>query len=265
MSLSPSSPSCALSALSKLFDLSGRTALVTGAGSGIGQAIAVGYADAGADLVLVSDHDNLDETGDRVIRLGRSARSMVLDVSNREVVPDAIGRLLADQEVDILVNAAGIIRRQEAVEFSDENWHDVMDVNLNAAFSLSRLVAPQMLARGRGKIINIASMLSFQGGHLVTSYAASKHGLVGLTKALANEWAPHNVQVNALAPGYIATRTTEALRADPARSAEILARIPAGRWGEPEDVCGAATFLASRASDYVTGHVLAVDGGWMSR
>jgi 2-dehydro-3-deoxy-D-gluconate 5-dehydrogenase len=264
-SLSPSSS--ALSAVSSLslFDLSARTALVTGAASGIGQAIAVGFADAGADLVLVSDHDNLGETADRVTRLGRSARSMVLDVSNREVVPDAIGHLLGEQEVDILVNAAGIIRRQQAVEFSDENWQDVLDVNLNAAFSLSRLVAPQMLARGRGKIINIASMLSFQGGHLVTSYAASKHGLVGLTKALANEWAPHNVQVNALAPGYIATRTTEELRADPARSAEILARIPAGRWGEPEDVCGAATFLASRASDYVTGHVLAVDGGWMSR
>jgi 2-dehydro-3-deoxy-D-gluconate 5-dehydrogenase len=262
-SLSPSSS--AVSSLSSLFDLSGRTALVTGAGSGIGQAIAVGFAGAGADLVLVSDHDNLDETADRVTRLGRSARSMVLDVSNREVVPDAIGRLLAEQEVDILVNAAGIIRRQQATEFSDENWHDVMDVNLNAAFGLSRLVAPRMLARGSGKIINIASMLSFQGGHLVTSYAASKHGLVGLTKALANEWAPHNVQVNALAPGYIATRTTEALRADPARSAEILSRIPAGRWGQPDDVCGAATFLASRASDYVTGHVLAVDGGWMSR
>jgi 2-dehydro-3-deoxy-D-gluconate 5-dehydrogenase len=259
-SLSPSS-----SALASLFDLSGRTALVTGAGSGIGQAIAVGFADAGADLVLVSDHPNLDETADRVTRLGRSARPLVLDVARRDVVPHAVGRLLAEQDVDILVNAAGIIRRQQAAEFSEENWHDVIDVNLNAAFSLSRLVAPPMLSRGRGKIINIASMLSFQGGHLVTSYAASKHGLVGLTKALANEWAPHNVQVNALAPGYIATRTTEALGADPARSAEILSRIPAGRWGEPEDLCGAATFLASRASDYVTGHVLTVDGGWMSR
>jgi len=263
-SSSLSSPS-SVSSTSSLFDLSGRTALVTGAGSGIGQAIAVGFADAGGDLVLVSDHANLDETADRVTRLGRRAASLVLDVSHREAVPDAIGRLLAEQEVDILVNAAGIIRRQEAEEFSDANWRDVMDVNLDAAFSLSRLVAPQMLARGRGKIINIASMLSFQGGHLVTSYAASKHGLVGLTKALANEWASRNVQVNALAPGYISTRTTEALRADPVRSSEILSRIPAGRWGEPEDVCGAATFLASRASDYVTGHVLAVDGGWMSR
>jgi 2-deoxy-D-gluconate 3-dehydrogenase len=175
-----------------------------------------------------------------------------------------VGELLEQRQVDILVNAAGIIRRQQAAEFSDENWRDVLEVNLTAAFTLCRQVAAPMLARGYGKIINVASMLSFQGGHLVTSYAASKHGLVGLTKALANEWAAANVQVNAVAPGYISTRTTEALRADPVRSAEILSRIPAGRWGEPEDVRGAATFLASRASDYVTGHVLAVDGGWMS-
>lgn len=247
------------------FDLHGRTALVTGAATGIGQAIAVGLAAAGADLVLLSDHDNLDETADQVRSHGGAARKAALDLSHADAVPEVIDSLLSEQQIDILVNAAGIIRRQPAAEFSDENWRDVLEVNLTAAFTLSRLVAPAMIARGSGKIINIASMLSFQGGQLVTSYAASKHGLVGLTKAFANEWAASNVQVNAVAPGYITTRTTAALRSDPERSAEILGRIPAGRWGTPEDVCGAAQFLASRASDYVTGHVLAVDGGWMSR
>jgi 2-deoxy-D-gluconate 3-dehydrogenase len=247
------------------FGLQGCSALVTGAASGIGQAIAVGFADAGADVLLLSERDDLDETAERVQDRGRRSDRLVLDLADRDAVPAAIERLLAERQVDILVNAAGIIRRQEAAEFSEQNWRDVLEVNLNAAFTLSRMVAPQMLHRGRGKIINIASMLSFQGGSLVASYTASKHGLVGLTKAFANELASGNVQVNALAPGYISTRTTEALQADPVRSAEIVARIPAGRWGEPEDVCGAATFLASRASDYVTGHVLAVDGGWMSR
>lgn len=247
------------------FDLHGRTALVTGAATGIGQAIAVGLAGAGADVVLLSEHDNMDGTADGIRSLGRRADRLVVDLACPEGLPDAIEQLLDDRRVDILANAAGIIRRQPAAEFSESNWRDVLEVNLTAAFTLSRLVAAPMLARGSGKIINIASMLSFQGGNLVTSYTASKHGLVGLTKALANEWAPQNVQVNALAPGYISTRTTEALRADPQRNAEILARIPAGRWGTPDDVCGAATFLASSASDYVTGHVLAVDGGWMSR
>jgi 2-dehydro-3-deoxy-D-gluconate 5-dehydrogenase len=247
------------------FELNGRTALVTGAGSGIGQAIAVGLAEAGADLVLMSDQPTLGETTARVKSLGRTADEVMLDLADHSSVPPAVEDLVARQQVDVLVNAAGIIRRQPAAEFSETNWRDVLEVNLTAAFTLSRLAAVPMLRRGHGKIINIASMLSFQGGHLVTSYAASKHGLVGLTKALANEWADGNVQVNALAPGYIRTRTTEDLRNDPARSAEILSRIPAGRWGDPEDVSGPATFLASRASDYVTGHVLAVDGGWMSR
>lgn len=247
------------------FDLHGRTALVTGAASGIGQAIAVGLARAGADTILLSERQNLEETAERVARVGRMADPLVLDLADAARVPDAAGALLERHRVDILVNAAGVIRRQPAAEFSDENWREVLEVNLTAAFTLSRLVASPMLSRGHGKIINIASMLSFQGGHQVTSYAASKHGLVGLTRALANEWAAGNVQVNAIAPGYIVTKTTEALRDDPVRSAEILARIPAGRWGDPEDVSGTATFLASRASDYVTGHVLAVDGGWMSR
>lgn len=247
------------------FDLHGRTALVTGGASGIGQAIAVGLAETGADLVLTSERDNLHETVEQVTALGRRADCRLLDLSRRADIPEVVRDVLASHRVDILVNAAGIIRRQPALEFSDENWREVLEVNLTAAFTLSRHVAAPMRVRGDGKIINIASMLSFQGGHLVTSYTASKHGLVGLTKAFANECAPHNVQVNALAPGYIATRTTEALRADPERSAEIVARIPAGRWGTPRDVSGAAVFLASRASDYVSGHVLAVDGGWMSR
>jgi 2-deoxy-D-gluconate 3-dehydrogenase len=247
------------------FDLSGRTALVTGAGSGIGQAIAVGLAEAGADLLLLSDRPTLDETRARAASLGRSAEDVVLDLSEADAVAPTVRDLLNSRQVDILVNAAGIIRRQAAAEFSEANWRDVLEVNLTAAFTLSRVVAGPMLRRGHGKIINIASMLSFQGGLQVASYAASKHGLAGLTRALANEWAGGNVQVNAIAPGYVATRTTEALRNDPERNREILSRIPAGRWGEPEDMSGAAVFLASRASDYVSGHVLAVDGGWMSR
>lgn len=247
------------------FELHGRTALVTGGATGIGQAIAVGLAAAGADLVLTSEQDNLGGTVDRIERMGRRTHRRTLDLSHSDDIPRVIEDVLAEHQIDILVNAAGIIRRQPAAEFSDENWRDVLQVNLTAVFTLSRLVAAPMLDRQHGKIINIASMLSFQGGHLVTSYAASKHGVVGLTKAFANEFAAHNVQVNAVAPGYISTRTTEALRADPGRSAEVLGRIPAGRWGTPQDVCGAATFLASAASDYVSGHVLAVDGGWMSR
>jgi 2-deoxy-D-gluconate 3-dehydrogenase len=248
-----------------LFDLQGRTAMVTGGSRGIGQAIAAGLARFGADVVLVAEEPDMRESVALVEAAGRSAERMVLDLSRTRDIPGAVEDLLARRQVDILFNAAGIIRRQPAAEFSDENWADVLDVNLTAAFLLSRQLAGPMLARGRGKIINVASMLSFQGGSLVTSYAASKHGLVGLTKAQANEWAASGVQVNAIAPGYIATRTTDALRADPARNAGILARIPAGRWGTPGDLVGAAVFLASAASDYVSGHVLAVDGGWLAR
>jgi 2-deoxy-D-gluconate 3-dehydrogenase len=247
------------------FDLHGRTALVTGGSRGIGQAIAAGLAEAGADLVLVADDPEMQETVGLVEAAGRTAEGVVLDLSRTREIADGLADVLARREVDILVNGAGIIRRQPAAEFSDENWADVLDVNLTAAFVLSRLLGGPMLARGRGKIINIASLLSFQGGSLVTSYAASKHGLVGLTKALANEWAAAGVQVNAVAPGYIETLTTAPLRADAARGAEILGRIPAGRWGTARDVAGAAVFLASAASDYVSGHVLAVDGGWLSR
>lgn len=206
----------------------------------------------------------MEESVGLVEATGRTADCIVLDLGRRHEIRPAVEALLFRRRIDILVNAAGIIRRQPAVDFSDENWDDVLDVNLTAAFVLSRLLAGPMLTQGNGKIINVASMLSFQGGSLVTSYAASKHGLVGLTKALANEWAARGVQVNAIAPGYIATRTTDPLRADPARGADILRRIPAGRWGTPQDLSGAAVFLASAASDYVSGHVLAVDGGWLS-
>lgn len=246
------------------FDLTGRTALVTGAGTGIGQAIAVALAAAGAELILTSEQDNLAETTACVEEHTRVLARERLDLRDGPEVPRTAARLLAAHRVDILVNAAGIIRRQQAADFTDENWREVLEVNLTAAFRLSREVARPMLERGSGKILNVASMLSFQGGRLVTSYAASKHGLVGLTRAMATEWAPYNVQVNAVAPGYIVTRTTEELRADPARSAEILGRIPAGRWGTPADVGAPAVFLAAPASDYVTGHVLTVDGGWMA-
>lgn len=247
------------------FDLNGRTALVTGGSSGIGQAIAAGLAQAGADLVLLADTAEMEESVALVESCGRGVEIVVLDLSRTGDIEAGLADVLARRELDVLVNAAGIIRRQPAEQFSDDNWRDVLDVNLTAAFVLCRLVGRPMLERGYGKVVNVASLLSFQGGSLVTSYTASKHGLVGLTKALANEWAPRGVQVNALAPGYIRTRTTDPLRTDPARSAEILSRIPAGRWGEPGDVAGAAVFLASPASDYVSGHVLAVDGGWLSR
>ena len=227
--------------------------------------MAAGLAQAGADLVLLADTPEMEESVALVERCGRSAETLVLDLSRTADIERGLADVLARREVDVLVNAAGIIRREPAEQFSDDNWRDVLDVNLTAAFVLCRLVGRPMLERGYGKVINVASLLSFQGGSLVTSYTASKHGLVGLTKALANEWAPRGVQVNALAPGYIRTRTTDPLRADPARSAEILSRIPAGRWGEPDDIAGAAVFLASPASDYVSGHVLAVDGGWLSR
>ncbi len=254
-----------MAATTSLFDLRGRTALVTGGSRGIGQAIAAGLAESGADIVLLAEESEMQESVGLVEAAGRSAECVVLDLSRTGSIPATIEELLGRRQVDILVNAAGIIRRQPAAEFSDENWADVLDVNLTAVFLLSRQLGARMLARGSGKIINIASMLSFQGGSLVTSYAASKHGLVGLTRALANEWAASGVQVNAIAPGYIATRVTDPLRADPGRAAEILGRIPAGRWGTPQDLVGAAVFLASAASDYVSGHVIAVDGGWLAR
>lgn len=247
------------------FDLSGKTALVTGAASGIGQGIAIGLAEAGANIVSVS-YGPSDETVQAVEQLGRKAGQITADLSltNRleAVAEEALGIFGG---VDILVNNAGIIRRTPAAEHSWKDFDDVVSLNLNTAFYLSQLLGRHMLERGSGKIINIASMLSFQGGINVPGYTASKHGIAGITKALANEWAGRGIQVNAIAPGYIATDNTAAIRADENRSKAILDRIPAARWGKPDDLKYAAVFLASPAADYVNGHVLCVDGGWMAR
>jgi 2-deoxy-D-gluconate 3-dehydrogenase len=248
-----------------VFRLDGRTALVTGAGSGIGRAIALALGAAGADLVLLSERENLEETRAALVDAGSTVRCVVCDLRDVAALPQRIGPLLEEAPVDVLVNNAGIIRRAPAATFGEDDWDDVLQVNLNAAFRLSQLVAAPMIRRGRGKIINMASLLSFQGGLNVASYAASKHAIAGVTKALANEWAGHGLQVNAIAPGYIETEVTAALRSDPTRSDAILTRIPAGRWGAPADIAGAALFLASSAADYVNGHVLVVDGGWLAR
>lgn len=245
-----------------LFDLTGSTALVTGARTGIGRAVAVALARAGADVVAHGHHDDLDEVCGEIQAAGATARSWVYDLSG----PEGIAAATADlPPIDILVNNAGIIHREPALTHAYEHWRAVLTVNLDAVFLLTQALAAGMVRRRSGKIVMIASLLSFQGGITVPGYTAGKHAVAGLTKALANEWAPHNVQVNAIAPGYIATTNTAALRADEQREAAILARIPTGRWGTPDDLAGAAVFLSSRASDYVTGHLLAVDGGWLAR
>ncbi|WP_371780003.1 SDR family oxidoreductase [Streptosporangium subroseum] len=245
-----------------MFSLEGRTALVTGARTGIGRALAVGLATAGADLVLHGRNDDLDEVEAEVRKTGRQASRWILDLSDPGRIPEAAERL---GRIDVLVNNAGIIRRAPAAEHPYAAFREVLDVNLDAVFLLSQAIGAGMLARGSGKIITIASMLSFQGGVNVAGYTAAKHAVAGLTRALACEWAASGVQVNAIAPGYIKTGNTERLWDDPVREPEIRARIPAGRWGDPEDLVGAAVFLASSASDYVNGHLLAVDGGWLAR
>jgi len=246
------------------FDLTGRTALVTGAGKGIGQAVAVGLAHAGADLVLHARRESdLDETASSVRRAGRRATTWVQDLAAPPEDLAAAASALGD--VDILVNNAGVIHRAPALQQTYDTWRSVLAVNLDAVFVLTRAVGEGMVARGRGKVITVASLLSFQGGLNVAGYTASKHAVAGLTRALANEWSAHGVQVNAIAPGYIETANTGALRADPDRERAIRERIPAGRWGRPDDLVGAAVFLASPAADYVAGHVLVVDGGWMAR
>lgn len=248
-----------------LFDLKGRVALVTGGDRGLGQAIAVALAEAGADIA-VAGRTPPSETRDRVERTGRRFLPIEADLSSIEpaerIVAETAKGLGA---IDILVNNAGVIRRADATEFTEKDWDDVLSVNLKSAFFLSQAAAKRMIARGRGKIINIASMLSFQGGIRVASYTAAKSGLAGLTKLLANEWAAKGINVNAIAPGYMVTDNTAQLRADSKRNADILARIPAGRWGEPIDLAGAAVFLASAASDYIHGAILPVDGGWLAR
>jgi 2-deoxy-D-gluconate 3-dehydrogenase len=251
--------------LAGFFDLTGCVALVTGANTGIGQGIAVALAEAGADLALVG-RSPADQTADQVRALGRRAALIEADLSTIAPVEGVVERSLAELGgLDILVNNAGTIRRAEAVDFNEADWDEVVDTNLKGLFFLSQAAGRHMLAHGRGKIINIASMLSFQGGIRVASYTASKSGVAGLTKLLANEWAAGGINVNAIAPGYIATNNTAALQADETRNRQILERIPAGRWGQPSDLAGAAVFLASSASDYVHGHVLAVDGGWLAR
>ncbi len=248
------------------FKLNGKVAVVTGAGRGLGQAAALGFAEAGADLALV-DILSTDETAQKVRALGRKVCQVPANLFDRSVIPVIVDTTVKGLGgIDILLNNAGIIRRAPVLEFSEKDWDEVIQINQSAAFFLSQAVARQMVAQGRGgKIINIASMLSFQGGIRVPSYTASKSAIMGVTRLLANELAPHRINVNAVAPGYMATDNTAPLRADASRSAEILGRIPAGRWGEPEDLQGALVFLASPASDYVTGYTIAVDGGWLAR
>jgi 2-deoxy-D-gluconate 3-dehydrogenase len=237
-------------------------ALVTGANTGIGQAIALGLARAGAE-VIAAGRSSLDATLALVAAEGLNARPLALALDD----PVAAAATLAGLgPLDILVNNAGIIRRADAVDFTEADWDEVIDVNLKAVFFLSQGFARAAFARGAGgAIVNIASLLSFQGGIRIPSYTASKHGVAGLTKLLANEWAARGINVNAIAPGYIETNNTEALRADPARNKAILDRIPAGRWGEPSDIAGAAVFLASPAARYIHGTILPVDGGWLAR
>jgi 2-deoxy-D-gluconate 3-dehydrogenase len=252
------------------FDLSGKVAVVTGANTGIGQAIALALAEAGADVACVG-RTPAEETVDRARALGRNAEIVSADLSSIEPVQRVVDETVAKLGgLDILVNNAGIIRRADAVDFTEEDWDAVVDTNLKSVFFLCQAAGRHMIARreqggGGGKIINIASMLTFQGGVRVSSYTASKSGVGGLTKLLANEWASQNVNVNAIAPGYIATNNTTLLRADDARNKAIVDRIPAGRWGDASDLGGAAVFLASSAADYVHGHILAVDGGWLAR
>ncbi|WP_426255107.1 2-dehydro-3-deoxy-D-gluconate 5-dehydrogenase KduD [Sphingomonas sp. DC2300-3] len=247
------------------FDLSGRVAVVTGANTGIGQAIAIALAQAGADVALVG-RTPAEDTATAIRDLGRRALIVSADLSSIEPVQRIVDETVAGLGgLDILVNNAGIIRRADAVDFTEADWDAVVDTNLKSVFFLCQAVGRHMIAQGRGRIINIASMLTFQGGIRVPSYTASKSGIGGLTKLLANEWAKHGLSVNAIAPGYIATNNTAALQADEARNAAILDRIPAGRWGDAADLGGAAVFLASDAAAYVQGHILAVDGGWLAR
>ncbi|PYF05602.1 2-dehydro-3-deoxy-D-gluconate 5-dehydrogenase KduD [Ureibacillus chungkukjangi] len=247
------------------FSLKGKTALVTGARTGIGQAISVGLAAAGAHLILVGHQDNMQETQDKITELQGTYETFLIDLSDVENLQSNLQPILDKYTIDILVNNAGIIYREPAAAHNVQEWNRVMDVNINSVFTLCQTIGKQMVEKESGKIINIASLLSFQGGINVPSYTTSKHAIAGLTKALANEWAAFGVQVNAIAPGYISTNNTEALRNNEERNKSILERIPAGRWGQADDLAGTAVFLASRASDYVSGHVLVVDGGWMGR
>lgn len=251
--------------LDSQFSLKAKIALVTGASKGIGAAIAVAMAKAGADLILVGrTSESLRQTRQNIEALGQKVTEIICDVSNSSQVGSAF-KDVDSLGVEILVNNAGIISRAPAIETDLADWKRVIDTNLNSLFQISQLCAPSMLKSEAGRIINIASLLSFQGGINVPAYTASKHGVAGLTKALANEWGSRSVTVNAIAPGYISTDNTEAIRNDPDRSASILSRIPMGRWGTPDDLAAVAVFLASPAASYINGEVITVDGGWMGR
>jgi len=251
--------------IDRSFSLQGRVAAVTGANTGLGRAIAEALAGAGADVALVGRSDPA-ETLAAIRALGRRATWVNADLGNKPDHSGIVGRVVQDLGgLHILVNNAGIIRRANAIDFTEADWDAVLDVNLKSVFFLSQAAARHMIPGGGGKIINIASMLSFQGGIRVPSYTASKSGIAGLTRLLANEWASQGINVNAIAPGYFATNNTAALQADPKRNSEILGRIPAGRWGDPQDLGGAAVFLASSAANYVQGIILPVDGGWLAR
>ena len=249
-----------------MFSLAGKVALVTGANTGLGQGIALALAQAGANIVAVG-RSSAAQTEEQVRALGRECSSVTADLERSGQAGSIVAQAVAlAGRVDILVNNAGVIRRNDALTFTEEEWDCALNVNLKTPFFLAQACAQAMLSHaGRGKIINIASMLSFQGGIRTASYTASKSGLAGLTRLLANEWAPQGINVNAIAPGYFETNNTTALRADETRNRDILARIPAGRWGRPSDLAGAAIFLASDASDYVHGTILPVDGGWLAR
>jgi 2-dehydro-3-deoxy-D-gluconate 5-dehydrogenase len=248
-----------------MFSLAGKVALVTGANTGLGQGVALALAQAGADIAAAGIVP-ADETGEKVAALGRRFINIDANLISIEPVPRIVEETLGKLgRLDILVNNAGLIRRADAVDFSEKDWDDVMNVNIKSAFFMSQAAGRHMIAQGAGKILNICSMLSFQGGIRVPSYTASKSAIAGITRLLACEWAGKGVNVNGLAPGYMATDNTAQLRADEKRSSEILGRIPAGRWGEPSDLGGAAIFLASRASDYLHGAIIPVDGGWLAR
>lgn len=248
------------------FSLKGKTAIITGGNKGLGQAIAAAYAEAGADIVIVS-RSSAEQSLAKISKTGQRAVHVQADLGSMDVVPEIIGTALRQfGKIDILVNNAGIIRREDSVNFTEKDWDDVMDVNLKTLFFLCQAAAKEFIKQGNGgKIVSVASLLSFQGGIRIPSYTASKSGLKGLTMLMCNEWAKYNIQVNAIAPGYMITDNTVALRNDKQRYQAILDRIPAERWGDPEDLAGAALFLASSASDYVNGITMAVDGGWLAR
>lgn len=249
-----------------MFNLQGRVAIVTGCDTGLGQGMAVGLAEAGCDIVGINIVEPT-ETHQLVTGLGRRFLSLTADLGQIACIAGLVDRAVAEfGRVDILVNNAGIIRREDAIAFSEKDWDDVMNLNIKSVFFMSQTVAKQFIKQGQGgKIVNIASMLSYQGGIRVPSYTASKSAVMGVTRLLANEWAKHGINVNAIAPGYMATNNTQQLRADEKRNSEIVDRIPASRWGRPDDMKGPVVFLASPASDYVHGYTLAVDGGWLAR